>query len=141
MPASSCDGRGASTRPPRRTPAGKGTKKNVRNTQRRRRRARYCRRRPREFIRGEGDACVVPISELLDELSDKFGDRFRVSSDMHKLLDLIVTLWDDPHIDQPQRGWIESAWNEKGFEHDLPASGLKSMLLSHCQIPPATETR
>src|SRR6478752_4031492 len=32
----------------------------------------------REFIRGEGDACVVSIYRLLHELSDKFGDRFPV---------------------------------------------------------------
>jgi hypothetical protein len=93
----------------------------------------------REFIRSEGDGCVVPISELLDELSDKFGDRFRASPDMHKLLDLIETLWEDPHIDQPQAGWIEFAWNEKGFDHDqVPATGLKAMLLRNAQIQSAT---
>jgi len=36
----------------------------------------------REFIRSEGHPRVVPISELLDELSDKFGDRLRVSPDI-----------------------------------------------------------
>ena len=43
----------------------------------------------REIIRGEGDGCVVSISPLLDELSDKFGDRFPASPDLYKLVDLI----------------------------------------------------
>jgi hypothetical protein len=103
----------------------------------------------REVSRREGNGSIVSIWELLDELSGKFDDRFpvspdtySVSPDVYKVLDLIETLWGDPHIDQvPNTGCIEFAWNEKGFEHDLPASGLKSMLLSHSQIPPATETR
>jgi hypothetical protein len=81
-----------------------------------------------EFIRRDGDGHVVSISELLDELSHKFGERFPVSPDMEKLVDLIVTLWEDPHIDQPRRGWIEFAWNEKGFKQ-APVTGLKAILL------------
>lgn len=69
----------------------------------------------REIIRGEGDGCVVSIGDLLDELSDKFGDRFPVSPDTYNVLNLIGTLWADPHVDQvPHTGWIEFAWNEKG---------------------------
>ena len=96
----------------------------------------------RELIRGEDDGCVVGISELLERLSEKFGDRFRVTPDMHKLLDLILTLWDDPHIDHPERGWIEFAWNERGFDSGSdsgPPWGLKAMLLRQSQIPPATK--
>src|ERR1700738_19403 len=46
----------------------------------------------REFIRSEGHACVVPISVLLDELSDKFGDRFPASPDTYEGVDLIETV-------------------------------------------------
>lgn len=60
----------------------------------------------RELIRNEGDGCIVPISELLDELSDKFGDGFRVSSDAWRILDLIHELWDDPHIHRPDNEFI-----------------------------------
>ena len=91
----------------------------------------------REFIRGEG-GCVVSICQLLDELSDMFGDRFPVSPDTYKALDLIQTLWADPHVDQvPYTESIEFAWNEKGFDHDLPAIGLKASLLGGFQIPSA----
>ena len=50
----------------------------------------------REFIRREGHACVVSIYRLLDELSEMFGNRFVVSPDVYKVLDLIETLWADP---------------------------------------------
>lgn len=70
----------------------------------------------RELIRDEGDACVIDLYDLLDELGDKFGDRFPVSPDTNKVLQLILTLWDDPHIDNPGIGGIEFAWNEKGFD-------------------------
>ena len=33
------------------------------------------------------------------------------------MLNLIETLWADPHIDQVSvTGWIEFAWNEEGFD-------------------------
>jgi hypothetical protein len=51
-------------------------------------------------------------------------------------LDLIETLWDDPCVDQVPHGWIEFAWNEEGFDQ-VPATGLKAMLLRHSQIPSA----
>ena len=67
------------------------------------------------FIRREEDGCIVGVSQLLEELSGKFGDRFCVSPEMYQLLDLIGTLWADPHIDQvPDTGSIEFAWNEGG---------------------------
>ena len=66
-----------------------------------------------EVIRREGDGCMVPISELLEELSHRF-DRFVVTPDMSELLVLIRTLWDNPHIDQPQRESFEFAWFEEG---------------------------
>jgi hypothetical protein len=93
---------------------------------------------PREFIRGEG-GYVVSIWWLLDELNDKFGDRSPVSPDMYKALDLIETLWADPHVDQvPHAESIEFAWNEKGAVPG-PARGLKAVLLGHSQTPPATK--
>jgi hypothetical protein len=94
----------------------------------------------REFIRSEG--CVVSIYQLLDELTDKFGDRFQVPPDTYVVLNLIETLWDDPHIDQvPNTGSVEFAWNKKGV-YPLPtATGLKAKLLRHSQIPPATDDR
>ena len=68
----------------------------------------------REIIRHE-DQCVVSITELLEDLSHKFGDRFHFSLTMYQLVDLIETLWEDPHIDQvPNTGLIEFAWNESG---------------------------
>jgi hypothetical protein len=92
----------------------------------------------REFIRGEG-GCVVSIWWLLDEMTDKFGDRFPVSPETYKALDLIETLWADSHVDQvPATETIELAWNEKGFHHDLPAIGLKAMLLGDTQVQSAT---
>jgi hypothetical protein len=82
----------------------------------------------REFIRSDCDRCVVIIYQLLDELSGKFGDRFDVSSDTYEVLDLIETLWADPHVDQvPDTGWIEFARNEQGFDQ-VPDTGLLAML-------------
>ena len=92
----------------------------------------------REFIRGEG-GCVVSIWWLLDEMTDKFGDRFPVSPDTYKVLDLIETLWADQHVDQvPGTGSIEFAWNEKGLDQ-VPVAGLKAMLLGRLQVPLTTE--
>jgi hypothetical protein len=71
----------------------------------------------RDVIRDEDGGCVVSIGQLLEELSDKLGGRFVVSSDMHRLVDLIEELWADPHVDQvPHTGCIEFAWNEPGAE-------------------------
>jgi hypothetical protein len=68
----------------------------------------------REFVHSQG-GCVVSIWELLDELSGKFGDPFPVSPDTYEVLELIETLWADPHIDQvPGTRSIEFAWNAKG---------------------------
>jgi hypothetical protein len=96
----------------------------------------------REIIRSEDDHCVVSIFQLLDELSAKFGDRFSVSSDVYTVLNLIETLWEDPHIDQvPDTGWIEFAWNEEGYYPDLdpgPPWGLKARL-RQSHISPATD--
>jgi hypothetical protein len=92
----------------------------------------------REFIRGEG-GCVVSICQLLEELSDRFGDQFPVSPNTYEVLDLIETLWADPHVDQvPSMESIDFSWNEKGFDHDLPAIGLKAMLLGDTQVESAT---
>jgi hypothetical protein len=91
----------------------------------------------REFIRGEG-GCVVGICHLLGELSDMFGDRFPVPTDTYKVLDLIETLWADPHVDQVPHESIEFAWDETGSDQ-VPATGLKAMLLGHFQIASATK--
>jgi hypothetical protein len=92
----------------------------------------------RESIRREGD-CVVSIWRLLDELTNKFGDRFRVSPDVYKVLDLIETLWADPHVDQVPHGSIEFAWSEEGVVDQVPVTGLTAMLLGRFQIPSATK--
>ena len=88
----------------------------------------------REFIRGEG-GCVVGICHLLGELSDMFGDRFPVPTDTYKVLDLIATLWADPHVDQVPHERIDFAWNEKGWFDAVPTTGL----LGRFQIPSATK--
>jgi hypothetical protein len=92
----------------------------------------------RESIRREGD-CVVSIWWLLDEMTDKFGDRFTVSPDTYKVLDLIETLWGDSHVDQvPGTETIEFVWNEKGSDQ-VPVNGLKARLLGRFQIPSPTK--
>ena len=41
-----------------------------------------------------------------------------------RVLDLIETLWADPHVDQvPDTGWILFAWNEEGFDQ-VPDTGF-----------------
>ena len=93
----------------------------------------------REFIRREG-GCVVSIWQLLDELGDKFGDRFVLSPNTYEVLDLIETLWADQHVDQvPDTGSIEFAWSEEGVVDQVPVTGLKAMLLGRLQIPSATK--
>ncbi len=65
----------------------------------------------REIIHSED--CIVSIFDLLDALSDKFGDRFSVSPDVYTVLNLIETLWADPHVDPvPDTEWIEFTWDE-----------------------------
>ena len=91
----------------------------------------------RESIRREGD-CVVSIWWLLDEMIGKFG-RFPVSPDTYKVLDLIETLWADPHVDQVPLGSIEFAWSEEGVVDQVPVTGLTAMLLGRLQIPLTTE--
>ena len=95
----------------------------------------------RESLRREGDGCVLFIHQLLDELSDKFGDRFHVTPDVYKVLELIETLWADPHIDQvPDTESIEFAWNETGAEPDpVWATELRAMLLSRWQTLQSTK--
>ena len=82
----------------------------------------------REVIRGEGDGGVIFCDELLDELAGRFGDRFRVSPDMHKLLHLIEELWDYVRIRRPDTQSVAFAWDE-AF---APASGtgLKAALMN-----------
>ena len=83
---------------------------------------------------------LVGVRQLLDELSGKFGDRFPVSPDTYEVLDLIETLWADPHVDQvPYTESIEFAWNEKGRFDAVPITGLKAMLLRRFQIPSTTK--
>jgi hypothetical protein len=58
---------------------------------------------------------------------------------MYKAVDLIETLWADPHVDQVPRECIEFAWNEKGRFDAVPITGLKAMLLRRFQIPSTTK--
>jgi hypothetical protein len=68
----------------------------------------------RDLIWNYGEGRIVSVSQLLDNLSERFGDRFNVSPDVYKVLDLMATLQDEPQIDQSQSGWIEYVWNEQG---------------------------
>ena len=81
-----------------------------------------------ELICKKGHGHIVHIGQLLEELSEKFGGRFRVSPNVYDVVNLIELLWEDPHIDEPQRGWIEFAWNEKGADPER-TSRLMAMLL------------
>lgn len=88
----------------------------------------------REFIR-QGDGCIVSISEVLEELSEKSGGRVPVSPDVYKVIDLISVLWADPHIDQvPYTGDIEFAWCE-GRSDPSRSLGLKARLRSDSHEP------
>ena len=60
-------------------------------------------------------------------------------SDVYKVLDLIETLWADPHVDQVPHGSIEFAWSEEGVVDQVPVTGLTAMLLGRLQIPLTTE--
>jgi len=92
----------------------------------------------REFIPGEG-GCVVSIWQMLEELSDKFGNRLPVSPNIYRALDLLETLWADSHVNQvPNTEAIEFAWNEKGFDQ-ARVTGLKALLRDGFQIPSATK--
>jgi hypothetical protein len=54
-----------------------------------------------EFIRvggQDGDGCIVSVSELFEELEDKFGDQFRLSPEQLKLLDLVESVAADPRV-------------------------------------------
>jgi hypothetical protein len=69
----------------------------------------------REFICRDGHGDVVFCDALLEELGARFGDRFRVSPDMHKLLHLIEELWDDPCIRRPDDDWGQLRMGRRGF--------------------------
>jgi hypothetical protein len=75
-----------------------------------------------EIIRSEGDGCIISIDELLDKLSENFGDRFLMSSDTDKMLTLIRMLWDEPHIHNPEQGWIEFVWDDERSDGRVPAT-------------------
>jgi hypothetical protein len=93
------------------------------------------RERSTGFYGAVGDTGIVEIWQVLDKLSDKFGNRFNVSPDVYKVLDLIDGLWEDPHVDQmPNTGLIEFAWDEAGYCPDLdpgPPWGVAAMLRNH----------
>ena len=89
----------------------------------------------RDLIWSDGEGRIVSVSQLLDKLSERFGDRFNISPDVYKVLDLLAMLEDDPHIDQyrSQSGWIEYVWNEQGAVK-VPDSG-SAKLPRHVQEP------
>lgn len=73
----------------------------------------------RQIVHNAGHACIVSIWQLLDELTNHVGTQFKVTPEMHQLLDLIEALWADPHVDQvPATGEVEFAWNEAGRRDD-----------------------
>lgn len=87
----------------------------------------------REVIRAEEHRCVVSVSQRLDELGHRFGGKFLVTSEMYQLVDLIETLWDEPHIEQVPYGRIEFAWDEVGptavHEVDHSFASLREKLI------------
>lgn len=82
-----------------------------------------------EFVRAQAPY-VVSINEVLDELSDRFPDRFQVSDEVIEVFKLIAMLWDDPRIEAPHIGWIEFAWSEERSDRARDANGpLRTYLL------------
>ena len=93
----------------------------------------------REILRSEGNTCIFSIFQLLEELTDKHGDCFSVSPETYEVLQLIETLWEDPHIDQvPNTGSIEFAWRQEVLEvgESLGFERLRA-ILRRPQILPA----
>jgi hypothetical protein len=74
----------------------------------------------RELIRNEEGGCVVHIHELIEGLRSELGERFGVLSDAYRMIALVERLWEDPHIDHPDNGFIEFVWNEKGWSRNEP---------------------
>lgn len=72
----------------------------------------------RNLIRNADDHDLVTVTEVLDELSERFPQRFRVSSDTYEVLGLIAMLWQDPHIFNPGDDVIEFGWRDARPEHD-----------------------
>ncbi|HRD10805.1 MAG TPA: hypothetical protein PLI79_02980 [Mycobacterium sp.] len=89
-----------------------------------------------EFIRAKAP-CVVSIYEILDGLTDSFADRFQVSDEVYEVLNLIATLWAEPHIRDPQAGWFEFIWSEERTDQARDTtSPLRALLLerSHSEL-------
>ena len=64
----------------------------------------------REILRERGPREAVSLGDLLDTL----GDRFPTTPDMHRLIELIYELWNDPHVEQVTGfGGIDFAWVEQ----------------------------
>lgn len=86
----------------------------------------------REYIRTAEDGCVVSIWELLKALSDKFGEQFTVSPEVHRVVGLIEELWDDQHIDPVTNlAAIEFAWIESPLQRsDFSESELRNALVA-----------
>jgi hypothetical protein len=71
----------------------------------------------RDSIRSESHGYAVGVCQLF---VGKFGDRLPVSPDTYEVVELIETLWADPHIDQvPSAGSIELVWNAKGGGNEV----------------------
>jgi hypothetical protein len=63
----------------------------------------------REYIRSQGNACIVSISQLLEELSYTLDDGFGAG----QVVRLTHELWADAHVDQiPESELIEFAWSD-----------------------------
>jgi hypothetical protein len=67
------------------------------------------------FIRDEVDGVVVSITDVMGELRIKFGNRPVMSDEMFELVDLIESLWADPHID-PVRHRQAGSPSQHGFD-------------------------
>jgi hypothetical protein len=95
----------------------------------------------RERVRREGNACIVSVWQLLDDLNDQFGDRFLMSDETKNVLELIERVWEDRHIDQPGAPFIEFAWNERGRDPGGSPTGFKAMLRGQLSANPTQQNQ
>jgi hypothetical protein len=89
-----------------------------------------------EFIRAAGE--VVGFIELLDHLEATLGDHFLAVFGPDALPSLIELLWEQPHIYQPDLGWIEFVWDEGRSERERTERlfpSLKDALRGQVETP------
>lgn len=65
-----------------------------------------------DIIRQQGDFVAVSIWQLFDELSEDYGEVFRATPEIERVLAVAQQLWADPHMVQVDQGFVEFAWTE-----------------------------